>query len=183
MEKTIKFIAILLGIICFMWLIAEPEMETAAEEPEYTVYTHEEFRVLIVDQNLHDFYKDEDWGEYACEKLGISMVPEITGTVYNAVEAQCDGSPLRTADGSYINKDKVNSGETRWIAVSRDLLEIFKYGDKVEVCGAGEEYDGIWEIHDTMNSRFESRIDFLVPDEIKVGKWDSKITLYSVLED
>ena len=185
MENKILTIAAVLAATFLFWFVSEPAVENnleAAETTDFRVYSTEEFRTEVVDLNLLDFYKDERWGEYAREKLGMKMIPEVSGTVYNAVEAQCDGSPLRTADGSYIDKDKVNSGDMRWIAVSRDLLKVFNYGDKVEVEGAGEKYDGVWEIHDTMNSRFTNQIDFLVPDDVNVGLWRGTITLYSVVE-
>ena len=38
-----------------------------------------------------------------------------------------------------------------------------------------EDYSGIFEIHDTMNSRYTSCIDFLVPDHIVLGKWENVI--------
>lgn len=45
---------------------------------------------------------------------------DVRGTVYHAVEEQCDDTPLITADNSFIDTTRVN--ELRWIAVSRDLI-------------------------------------------------------------
>ena len=47
-------------------------------------------------------------------------------------------------------------------------------GDKVHVEGAGL-LDGIWFVRDRMNPRFRKRIDFLVPQSMKGGKWEKVI--------
>ena len=61
----------------------------------------------------------------------------------------------------------------RWIAVSRDLEELgFVFGAKVKITGTGI-YDGIWTVQDRMNPRWTNRIDFLVNDYVKGGKWDN----------
>jgi 3D (Asp-Asp-Asp) domain-containing protein len=83
---------------------------------------------------------------------------KVTATMYYAVVGQCDASPLVTACGYKINPRKAS--EHKWIAVSRDLLKKFKYGDKVKISNAGEK-DGIYTIADTMNKRFKNKIDFL----------------------
>jgi len=46
----------------------------------------------------------------------------VVGTVYHAVPEQTDSTPLITADGSRIDTTRVN--ELRWIAVSRDLINL-----------------------------------------------------------
>ena len=55
----------------------------------------------------------------------------VTATYYNPVESQCSSNPLITADGSKINLKKLKEGKLRWIAISRDLRENYKYGDIV----------------------------------------------------
>lgn len=93
----------------------------------------------------------------------------VTATMYNPIESQCDKDPLVTAGMYRINPDKAS--HHRWIAVSRDLLKrwggVFDYGDKVVVRGAGHK-DGIYTIVDTMNKRYTNRIDFL---ETKGTRW------------
>ena len=85
----------------------------------------------------------------------------VTGTIYHAVEAQTDSTPFITASNRVINKD--NPGGHRWIAVSRDLEALgYTFGTRVQ---------------DRMNKRWTMRIDFLVNQEIKGGKWDN-VTLY-----
>ena len=94
----------------------------------------------------------------------------VTATVYHAVEGQCDVSPLVTASGAKI-KSTESAYDHRYIAVSRDLLDVFPYGTKVEVSGCGE-LDGIYEVQDTMNRRYKGYIDILINPDMKGGKWE-----------
>lgn len=88
---------------------------------------------------------------------------EVLATKYNPVPEQCDSDPLITADNSKIDLDMLSKHNLRWIAVSRDLLSIFNYGDTITVHSDNHKLNGDWIIHDTMNKRFTNRIDFLVP--------------------
>ena len=94
----------------------------------------------------------------------------VTATVYHAVEGQCDDSPLITASGAKISSAE-SAYEHRYIAVSRDLLDVFPYGTKVEVSGCGE-LDGYWVVQDTMNRRYKGYIDLLINPDMKGGKWE-----------
>lgn len=100
----------------------------------------------------------------------------VVATVYNADPRQCNADYLTTASMKSIDKD--NPGKHRWIAVSRDLEDLgFTFGTEVlvECCC---EYDGVWTVEDRMNKRYTRRIDFLVDNHIKLGKWDSvKVTI------
>ncbi len=93
----------------------------------------------------------------------------VTATCYYPTIGQTDSSPFITADNSKINK--THPLKHRWIAVSRDLLEVFDYGDTVNVLGTWV-YDGKWIIHDTMNKRFKNKIDFLVGKSDYLDKFD-----------
>tara|TARA_Y100001958_G_C21222055_1_gene547418 strand:- start:1490 stop:1687 length:198 start_codon:yes stop_codon:yes gene_type:complete len=46
------------------------------------------------------------------------------------------------------------------------------FGVKVYVTGAGD-LDGIWTVQDRMNKRWTNRIDFLVNEDLKGGKWEN----------
>lgn len=94
----------------------------------------------------------------------------VTATVYHAVEGQCDDSPLVTASGAKI-KSAESAYEHRYLAVSRDLLDVFPYGTMVEVSGCGE-LDGVWVVADTMNRRYKGYIDLLINPDMKGGKWE-----------
>lgn len=94
----------------------------------------------------------------------------VTATVYHAVEGQCDGNPLVTASGARISSAE-SAYDHRYLAVSRDLLDVFPYGTKVEVSGCGE-LDGEWVVADTMNRRYKGYIDLLINPDMKGGKWE-----------
>ena len=98
----------------------------------------------------------------------------VTATIYHAVEEQTDSTPNITASGYKINMADPLSD--RIIAVSWDLENVygFKMGDMVYVSGTGV-LDGIWFVRDRMNKRFRKRIDFLVPQAMKGGKWENVI--------
>lgn len=98
----------------------------------------------------------------------------VTATIYHAVPEQTDDTPHITASGYKINmKDPLSD---RIIAVSWDLENVygFRMGDMVHVQGTGI-LDGIWFVRDRMNKRFRKRIDFLVPQAMKGGKWENVI--------
>lgn len=122
-----------------------------------------------------DLPKQEVVPEVVVSKDSIKVklkAENITGTVYNAVESQCDGDPLHTADGTYIDKSDIEN--LNYIAISRDLEQQgFKMGDIVEIYHEDEDICGIYEIHDRMHQRWTNRIDFLMPDHVVLGKWDS----------
>lgn len=95
----------------------------------------------------------------------------VTATVYHAVEEQCNSDFLTTASGRKI-KSTEEAYDHKYIAVSRDLLKYFKYGDKVIISGTGI-YDGEYIVADTMNKRFKGYIDILINPDMRIGKWDN----------
>lgn len=121
---------------------------------------------------------------YACTLLDEPKTPlieewilvaeNVEATVYNAVPEQCDNDPLYTASMFRLNLNDVYSHKI--IAMEKTFMTALglKYGDVVKVEGTGK-WDGVWQIQDTMNSKYAGRkkIDFLVPENIKLGKWDT----------
>jgi hypothetical protein len=116
----------------------------------------------LIIENLNKLLKEEPI--LSIDTTNITM--EVYATYYNAVAAQCDKSPLITADGSKIDLKKVKDGEIRWLAVSQDLLKRkggpFRFGDTLYIFHRDPYFKGKWIIHDCMNSRFTKRIDFLI---------------------
>ena len=98
--------------------------------------------------------------------------PFTVATVYHAVETQTDSTPLITASG-YVISDPYNPPNIA--AVPRNLIYdgTVSYGDLVEVECGGCEIQGVYQIQDIMNERYNgsSMIDLLVPPHI-YGKWD-----------
>ena len=104
----------------------------------------------------------------------FTLKVSVTATIYHAVPGQTDDTPFITASNKVIDKD--NHGGHRWIAVSRDLEPLgYTFGTVVCVQGAGS-MDGLWTVQDRMNKRWTKRIDFLVDQSLKGGKWNN-ITL------
>ena len=97
----------------------------------------------------------------------------VVATVYNAVPSQTDSTPLITASNKKIDAD--NPGKHRWIAVSRDL-EKHGFTLGVVVCfeNAGV-MDVVWVFEFRMNKRLTKKIDFLVDNEVVLGKWEGVI--------
>lgn len=113
------------------------------------------------------------FGEPKTEIVEVEREREIyvvTATVYHAVEGQCDDSPLITASGAKIASVE-SAYDHRYIAVSRDLLDVFPYGTRVEVTGCGE-LNGEYIVADTMNRRYKGYIDILINPDMKRGKWE-----------
>lgn len=99
---------------------------------------------------------------------------DVTITVYNPTQGQCDDTPLITASNKTIDLLKLKQGKLRWCAVSRDLLKVHSYGDTIQVfIEDGHFLNGRYVIQDTMNKRFTNRIDLLTT--IKRGKWSGKM--------
>ena len=96
----------------------------------------------------------------------------VTAIMYMATTGQCDSTPLITACGRKINPNKAS--EHKWIAVSRDLLKVFKYGDKVKLSNAGKK-NGTYTITDTMNKRFKNKIDILETQGTPLYKLNSVV--------
>lgn len=93
----------------------------------------------------------------------------VRGTVYNPTEKQCGSNPAVTADGKKINHEHLNSGKIRWVAVSKDLLQHMKYGDKIYVHHSDKKIAGVWEVHDLCG--IKNTVDFLRPWPDTLGMW------------
>jgi 3D (Asp-Asp-Asp) domain-containing protein len=115
--------------------------------------------VVVVEERVQEVFVERETEVYI-----------VTATVYHAVEGQCDDSPLVTASGAKIASAE-SAYDHRYIAVSRDLLDVFPYGTMVEVSGCGE-LDGEWVVADTMNRRYKGYIDLLINPDMKGGKWE-----------
>jgi 3D (Asp-Asp-Asp) domain-containing protein len=89
----------------------------------------------------------------------LESVKVVSLSTYRADTAETDSTPLITASGFKL--DSLNPKKHRVIAISRDLKELFSFGDKVKLTNAGK-FDGIWIIHDVMNKRYKNKIDILI---------------------
>ena len=91
----------------------------------------------------------------------------VTGTYYHSDPLQGEGDGSTTADGSKIDINLLESGQIKWVALSRNLLKQwggkFKFGDRIIVEHEDKRVAGIWIVRDCMNARFTNKIDFLIP--------------------
>ena len=107
----------------------------------------------------------------SCTLTSNSEPTTVVATIYHAVKSQTDSTPFITASNSRINPR--NPAGHRWIAVSRDLEPLgFTFGTKVCIQNAGK-MNGVWTVQDRMNRRFKHRIDFLVNESMRGGKWNN----------
>jgi len=169
MEKQEKLIValslILFAIIVSIFFILN---DTGSNEDYYEDPYFGDCNYTYISENFEDSMYDEEESE--------SIRHIVTATVYNPVVGQCDDTPLITADLSKIDLEKLNKGELRWIAVSRNLRKHYKYGSRVLLTFPDNpEMDGIYEVHDTMNIRYENYIDILSPETVTLGKWENVI--------
>lgn len=110
--------------------------------------------------------------------LDFIIALATTLTIYHAVPSQTDSTPNITASG-YVIKDVENPKPIA--AVSWDLDVAF--GEWIFIkCDC--PYDGMFvEVQDCMNSRWNNRVDILVPLSVKNGKYEVKIFLIPKYED
>ena len=84
------------------------------------------------------------------------FITHVTLTTYNATKEQCDNNPNKTANGTIIDHKKLKQGKLRYCAISRDLLWCIPMGSIIYIYGHGR-----YEVVDTMDARFNHRIDIL----------------------
>ena len=89
----------------------------------------------------------------------LKSMQVVSLSTYKADTTETDSSPLITASGFKL--DSLNPKKHRVIAISRDLKELFAFGDKVILTNAGK-FNGVWFVHDVMNKRYKNKIDILI---------------------
>lgn len=107
-------------------------------------------------------------------------------TTYQATVSQCDSTPNRTADGSYIDTNNYQ----RWVALSRDLIwcpirqELFPedthhwrgpwaWGDTITFYSEKHpQIDGDWVVHDCKPWSDTMEVDFIgyITPKLGLGK-------------
>ena len=75
----------------------------------------------------------------------------VTATIYNRGK--------QTASGMFL--DQKNPKKHKIIAVSRDLIGTYNFGDSVLIMGA-DEYDGVYIVEDLMHKKWTKKIDILI---------------------
>ena len=84
------------------------------------------------------------------------FITHVTLTTYNATKAQCGNNPNKTANGTIIDYKKLKQGKLKYCSISPDLLWCIPMGSIIDIDGHGR-----YTVVDTMNARFNHRIDIL----------------------
>jgi 3D (Asp-Asp-Asp) domain-containing protein len=97
----------------------------------------------------------------------------VTVTMYQPVRYQTDSTPNILADGTRIRTQ--DASNYKFIAVSRNLLKRFggwlDYGDFIFLRGTPHK-DGVYQVRDTMHSRWVNRIDILESTDVEPYKFE-----------
>ena len=128
-------------------------------------YSNEVDKLLIENEKLHN-----DLSEFY--KYGV----EVDVTMYQPVYPQTDRTPNITADGTRIRISKAS--DYKYVALSRNLLKRwggpFDYGDFILIKGTTDSHkDGVYQIRDTMNSKWVNVVDILESVHIKPYKYEN----------
>ena len=98
---------------------------------------------------------------------------DVTVTMYQPVRYQTDSTPNILADGTRIRTQ--DASNYKFIAVSRNLLKRFggwlDYGDFIFLRGTPHK-DGVYQVRDTMHSRWVNRIDILESTDVEPYKFE-----------
>ena len=101
-------------------------------------------------------------------KYGI----EVDVTMYQPIYPQTDKTPNITAEGTRIRI--IKESEYKFFALSRNLLKRwggpFDYGDFILLKGA-EDKDGVYQVRDTMNSKWVNVVDILESKHVEPYKY------------
>lgn len=133
--------------------------------------------VFLASENRYEPLKQYDLYKPTVERIHVlNPSVKVKATYYNPDKGQTDSSPFITACNYRIDPD--DPDKHRYVALSRDLIRPtewhseesgynpdapFAFGDTIFVEGS-EVFDGFWIVADSMNKRYENRIDFLVDD-------------------
>ena len=92
--------------------------------------------------------------------------------MYQPNTIQCDDTPNITADGTKIRIH--HASRYKFVALSRNLLKRwggpFDYGDFVLLKGTSGK-DGVYQVRDTMNSKWVNVVDILESENVKPYKF------------
>ena len=128
-----------------------------------TFYSNEVDKLLIENEKLHN-----DLSEFY--KYGV----EVDVTMYQPTLYQTDSTPNITADGTKFRISKAS--DYKYVALSRNLLKRwggpFNYGDFILLRGT-EHKDGVYQVRDTMNSKWVNVVDILESKHVLPYKYEN----------
>ena len=136
------------------------------------------FSINIIEKNKR-FYNTQLNNQMAVTKTLRSELTEfykygvvVDVTMYRPTKRETDSTPNITADGTRIRISKAS--EYKFVALSRNLLKRwggpFDYGDFILLKGA-EDKDGVYQVRDTMNSKWVNVVDILESKHVEPYKY------------
>ena len=174
-KETVKTIVIILLSVIFVSHSIEKKniIDELTENNSFLKYKIELADSLVFDTTQHGLKLALTLATYERKiKEYEDSKHKVTVTMYHPVSDQTDDTPNITADGSVI---RINSArEYRYVAVSRNMLRrdggFLTYGDYVWL-EAGKK-SGVYQVRDTMASRWVNRIDILETPGVKPYKYN-----------
>tara|TARA_B100000315_G_scaffold170481_1_gene159012 strand:- start:126 stop:638 length:513 start_codon:yes stop_codon:yes gene_type:complete len=152
----------LFGLFVLLILVSNIEISTKIIDRNANNYLDEISKLEITIDELED-----ELNEY--KSGGMS----VTVTMYQPVRHQTDSTPNILADGTRIKTQ--DASNYKFIAVSRNLLKRFggwlDYGDFIFLRGTPHK-DGVYQVRDTMHSRWVNRIDILESTDVEPYKFE-----------
>ena len=156
--KTTKWIASLIVVTLLQGFFSVNIMKKNRE-------TYKGYIDILKDENQYLHNELKDFYEYGVE---------VSVTMYQPVYPQTDKTPDITADGTRIRISKAS--EYKFVALSRNLLKRwggpFNYGDFILIKGASGK-DGVYQVRDTMNSKWVNVVDILESKHVKPYKYEN----------
>lgn len=168
LKSIIRLVAWIIGIIVLLYGVGIPM-------DNYLTWNSD---TNSQDNTIHsDFEHTKSAAGSIFQETGDQAVKVVvTATMYRPTRTETDDSPDILADGTRILV--AEASRYRFLAMSRNLLKRwdgpFNYGDYVVVDGAGK-HSGIWQVKDTMNPRWQNRIDFLQSPGTKIFKYENVV--------
>ncbi len=155
-----KYIAVLFFRLVFLGAVFTSDGNRGEETAPISLYNDSTIvlynkRVNLIDSiKLNSIIKTTSYGG-------------LKGSVYNASVAQTDSTPLLTASSISIDTIKLKNGKIRYVALSRDLIDVYgiggkiSYGDYILVESKYKELNGKWKVVDCLNKKYSKKVDFL----------------------
>ena len=136
------------------------------------------FSVNMIEKNKRLYSSEIDRQLMVIETLRIELQEfykygvVVDVTMYRPNVRETDSTPNITADGTRIRISKAS--EYKFVALSRNLLKRwggpFDYGDFILLKGA-EDKDGVYQVRDTMNSKWVNVVDILESKHVEPYKY------------
>ena len=152
----------LISLFILLILITNIEVSTKILDKNNRYYVDEIFKL---EEKITEL--ETELSEYKSGGMNVTV------TMYQPVRYQTDSTPNILADGTRIRTE--DASNYKFIAVSRNLLKRWggwlNYGDFIFLRGTSHK-DGVYQVRDTMHSRWVNRIDILESTDVEPYKFE-----------